>query len=156
ASRVTRRPQFLVTPSRTGSTLSSWFRHSRSRTQGLPVAQQARDCFRVRGVAAQHAMGAAEPQIPWLRDRVFGHWRCSVRAVVRIRIGEEVLDFGGIKPGQRQIEVEIAQFLQLGSEEIGIPLSLFVATIVHEPVRFDLRRREIRCDVYWNLLETEL
>src|SRR5579871_699985 len=80
---------------------------------------------------------------------MFGYRRDNVCAVVRIWISQEVVDFSIVKARQAQVEVKTPQFRELGSEQAKIPLRLFVATIVHQPVRPDLLRRKLVCNDYW-------
>ena len=61
-----------------------------------------------------------------------------------------------IEPGQLEIEVEIPQFFEFRPEQIEIPVGLLVAAVVHQPVRFDLRRRQVVGDVDGNLLQPQL
>ncbi len=61
-----------------------------------------------------------------------------------------------VEAGQAQVKVERAEFLQFGSQQLLVPIRLFMAAVVHEPVRFDLGRRQVVGDVNRHLLQPQL
>ena len=103
-------------------------------------------------------MVAQDPQVARLRDGLVG----GIGDVVRIRVAvpcffaEESCEIVCRESEQVQVDLQFLQRLQLVDQQPVVPVSQFAQTVVGDPERPDLLRRQPTRDVDRDRLQTQL
>ncbi len=112
---------------------------------GELAAQHLLDISQHGGVAAQHAMLAADPEIARAADwigRRLGRF-IEVRRLV-VGAGQQPIDFGVVEAEQIEVECLLLQRRQLGRQHLVIPACVGRDLVIRDHQRAPLRRRQVR------------
>ncbi len=109
------------------------------------------------GVAAQHPVLAADPQIAGAADRIGRRLGRLVGVVVRLELhGQQPVEFGVIEAEQIEVEGILLQRSQLGRQHLVVPARVGRDLVVGDHQRAPLRRRQVRQHDHRRLGQSQL
>ena len=111
------------------------------------AVQQPRHVVRRGGVAAEQAMRAEPPQVAWpghgVDRRRFAHDVLVGPLALPVRQRQQPVQLAAIEAREIEVEVQVVERLQLGSEQLVIPPGQFGQAVIRDAIGADLRRGQV-------------